>query len=171
MNTVTAAEHVLDGTLAVDLTSTGTSATAGFPEWPLGYQATTKDGAVYRYIHAAGAITQYYAVYIDESFEAAPITTTLSGSEPQAVGIADQVAIADNAYGFVLVKGPGSVQVAVGCSINTKLYTHTTAGYVIGTSTGDLISGLQITTAPAGVSTNTACYAAVEMSVNTTDKG
>jgi hypothetical protein len=106
----------------------------------LGTFATDNLGGVWEYVQANGAVAVYDAVKVDEDGQAAPITTTISGSEPTAVGIA-QVALADNEYGFVFRgRGGGTgtgvkVNVLVSCAADVKLYTTATAGKLDDTAT------------------------------------
>jgi hypothetical protein len=109
-------------------------------------------GYVYQYVHAAGAITQYAAVSIDEAFEATMLTKALADTAV-GVGVA-QVAFADNDFGWVLRKGQGSILVLANCAADVGLYSSASAGYVDdGTASQTLISGVVATasTSAAGV--------------------
>jgi len=121
------------------------------PQAALGQTIEIK-GATYQYFIADGAITAYDACYIQDDFDASPITTTLSGARPCGVCI-PQFAVADNEYFWAPV-GPffkredGSttfkVKAAASCAADVKLYTTATAG-VVDDSATDLIAGLLLT--------------------------
>lgn len=126
--------------------SDGTTAQAA-----LGQKIDVK-GATYQYFLADGAVAAYEACYIQNDYDASPITTALSGARPCGVCI-PQFAAADNEYFWAPV-GPffkredGSttfkVKAAANCAVDVKLYTTATAGVVDDTAT-DLIAGLLLT--------------------------
>lgn len=128
-----------------------TSSDGATPQATLGQKIDVK-GAAYQYFLADGAITAYDACYIQNDFDASPITTALSGARPSGVCI-PQFAVADNEYFWAPV-GPffkredGSttfkVKAALNCAADVKLYTTATAGVVDDTAT-DLIAGLLLT--------------------------
>ena len=100
------------------------------------------------YGQANGAIAIYDGVKIDNDGQLIKIDTTLSASEPSAVGFA-QVAVADNEHAWVAVKGGGSgkgikANVAASITAGAKMTTTGTAG-AIGAG-GDLIQGLSTVT-------------------------
>jgi hypothetical protein len=140
--------HIIDGTLGVDLTATvagtGTSSDEG-DDFPLGTVVRANDGAYMR-VHAAGAIAQYDCVAISEAYEAAAVTKALVDDGHQ-IGFA-QVAVADNAFAFVLIgNGVGSVNVLASCAADVVLYTSATAGKLDDTSTSQTqVAGVVITT-------------------------
>lgn len=94
--------------------------------------AKNKDG-VWQFVQANGDIAQYAAVKIDNDGQAEELTTTVTGSEPTAVGIA-QVAAEDEEYLWVF-RGMGGgkdkgikVLAAQDCAHDVKLYTTGTDG-------------------------------------------
>lgn len=93
---------------------------------------TVLDSGFYRYAQADGAIDAGAACRIVQESEtdcqAKEIDTTLSGSIPTAVGIA-QAALADNYYGWFW-RGCGYTEalVATGVAANAALTTTATAG-------------------------------------------
>ena len=108
--------------LGVDFTATPTTA-----DFSLGTRVIGSDGTEWVYVQASGAITQYYAVAIDENYQAAHLTTALNGAG-HMLGFA-QVAFADNDYGWVAVRGSNiKVKVAASCTADARLYTTTNAG-------------------------------------------
>lgn len=115
-------------------------------KFALGDFAMTKDG-MFQYVQANGAIAVYDAVKVDDDGQAAALTTTISGAEPTAVGLA-QVALADNEYGWVFRgMGGGSgkgikANLAANCAADVKLYTTATAGVLDDTAT-DLIENVK----------------------------
>lgn len=159
--------HVIDGSVGIDLTKVLADATGG--EHPVGSMVRASDGNFYQYVHANGAIAQYAFVKVDNDYEAATLTTTISGTEPTAVGCA-QVALADNEYGWV-VRGGGTFTgtTAAAVSADVKIYTSATAGAVDDDSSGhDLIAGVKAPTAIGSATTGT-FYAATLMTTNHQD--
>lgn len=123
----------------------------------LGQTAVDADGNEYIYVHAAGAITQYACVAIDSAFEAAMLTHALAVSEAR-FGVA-QVAFADNDYGWVLIKGSGSVLALALCATDVQLYSSGTTGYVDDadiTSSRPII-GLRLNATVGGANAAAAC--------------
>lgn len=117
-------------------------------------------GYRYMFVHAAGAITQYAVVSIDESYEAAMLTDTLAKTG-KPCGVA-QVAFAENDYGWVLVRGQGSVLVLAQCAADVGLYSSASAGYLDdGTASLTLISGI-IADASTSAAGAVACTVGVE---------
>lgn len=128
--------------------------TSTVQEFGLGDLSWVKDG-LFQYVQASGAITAYDAVKVDNDGQASALTTTISGTEPTAVGAA-QVAFADNEYGWVFRGfGGGSgkgikVRVLVSCAQDVKLYTTATAGALDDSAT-DLVQNVSyITTNASG---------------------
>lgn len=112
----------------------------------LGAIAWDDAGNAWQYVqcNSSTAVAVYDAVKVDDDFTIASLTTTISGSEPTAVGVA-QIAFATSEYGWVLRMGKGTVNAAASCAQDVKLYTTGTAG-VVDDSATDLISGLKIIT-------------------------
>lgn len=123
----------------------------------LGQTAIDADGNEYIYVHAAGAITQYAFVAIDSAFEAAMITHALAVSEAR-FGAA-QVAFADNDYGWVLIKGSGSVLCKTLCATDVQLYSSGTDGYIddADITSSRPIVGIRINTTVGGADAAAAC--------------
>lgn len=118
------------GALGVDfderITGTGTSLNQG-NQFALGTMEYGADGTGWMYVHAAGAITIYDWVAIDENYEAVAGTTALAQAGHQ-VGFA-QAAFADNEFGWVAIHGANiHVRAAAACAPDTVLYTSGTAG-------------------------------------------
>lgn len=96
----------------------------------LGDRYCSHDGKEYVFVQANGAISQYDAVIIDESYQADQLDTTNSGSGfGDLVGVAP-FAFADDDYGWVQVKGPCTVNVGSSCATNTQLNSTGTAGRI-----------------------------------------
>lgn len=131
-----------------------------------------RDGT-FVYVQAGAAIAIYDAVKIDNDGQAVLLTTAVSGTEPTSVGVA-QVALADNEYGWVWVKGGGSgkgikVNALTLCATDVKLYTTATGGAIDDTAT-DLILGLTLcSTNAAGATVATECYSPIEICTNCQD--
>jgi hypothetical protein len=132
-----------NGPIGVSLTETpagtGTSSDEG-NEFALGSVVTAQDSAIYMRVHASAAIAQYDFVGIDENYEAAPLTAAMAGDGWQ-IGAA-QVALADNDFGWVAVKGSNiKGAFAASCAADVALYTTGTAG-TLDDATGTLINGV-----------------------------
>lgn len=116
---------------------------------------TVLDSGFYRYAQADGAIDAGAACRIlQESAtdcQAKEIDTTLSGSIPTAVGIA-QAALADNEYGWFW-RGLGYTEalVATGIAANAALTTTATAGEL--GAAGDTVATLRAVDANSSGST------------------
>ena len=164
--------YAADGILGLDLTATPADADASGntvpPPYNLGAIVRTNNG-FYQHVHASGAIGQYDFVKINDDFEASSLTTTISGTEPTAVGCA-QVAAADDDYLWVFI-GCGTFE---GNALNAvadgaKVATTGTAGQVDDVTSGhDLIQGLVATEAVTGGSSGT-FWAAGFMKTNSQD--
>lgn len=109
-------------------------------------------GAVYMYGIADAAIAAYACAAFQNDYDAAELTTTISGARP-TLCIIPQFAVADNEYfwgavGPFFLREDGSttfkVKAALNCADSVKLYTTATAGVVDDTAT-DLIAGLLLT--------------------------
>lgn len=126
-----------------------THADATGPKFDLGSYGWNEKG-LWQYGHAAGAIAQYAAVKIDNDGEISELTTTITGTEPTAVGAA-QVAFADNDYGWVF-RGFGGgagngikIKLAASCVQDVQLFTTGTAG-VLDDAATDLIQNVTLVT-------------------------
>lgn len=127
------------------------------------------------FVKASGTVAQYGAVKIDNDGTAAALTTTLSGSEPTMVGVA-QLALVANDYAWVWVgEGGGTgfgikVLVAASCATDVKLYTTATAGVLDdANSSVDLIQGLTIVTANGGTQAAVECFSPLRLATNCQD--
>lgn len=153
------AAYVIDGCIGADLDAvkagTGTSNDEG-NEFILGSRVRTSDGGEYMYVHASAAVTKFQFVGIDESFEAAPLTTAMV-DDGWMIGEANQVGAADNDFFWVAIAGPragGTWDASV--SADVDLHTSTTAGQLQDeTSTGSRVRGVVLATA-SGTSVATA---------------
>ena len=137
--------------LAATKAGTGSSYDQG-GEHPLGMRVTGPDGTEWMYVHASGAITQYDAVGIDENYEAAALTKAIA-DDGHTVGFA-QVAFADNAFGWVALRGSNiNVRLAASCAADVSLYTTSVAGVLDDTSASQTkINGVTaVVAATAGV--------------------
>ncbi len=161
------AEHFSAPSVGLDLDAVSTT-----QEFQLGtiVQGTDQSGsysAEYMYIKADAAISQYDAVHIDIDLEATPLTTTISGVKPCAVGVA-QVAFADEEYGWVVISGHGIIGCISGGSAaaNVRIYTTATAGLVDDVAT-DVIVGLVLTEAEGATTAAQATFhATTRMATN-----
>lgn len=140
--------------IGIDLTQVGapdspgisTAASKKIPQYALGTKLLFNDG-VYQYVKAAGAITQYDLVKIQNDFTIVSGTTTvLPSTEPAKVGVSNQSALLTDECAWIFV-GPGlvTVNVAASCVQNVKLYTTAVAG-VVDDSATTLINGLKLIT-------------------------
>jgi hypothetical protein len=131
-------------------------------------------GNTWKYVQADGAVAAYAVVGLKATNEAVELTSTISGSRPTAVGLA-QFAFADNQYGWVLV-GPFSVDekgdafkvlTSAASAIDAILYTSATAGKVDdGDASGDKIAGLVLTESGAGGAGTFKCQSVCRMTTN-----
>lgn len=103
--------------LGVDITQVDTTAAHGLGDQFLDNQT----GNLYVYIQANGAVGQYVPVKVAASYDCPP-----SGNGGHAFAI-PQVAIADNSYGWALLRGSGSAQVATGVTAGNPLSRVTDA--------------------------------------------
>ena len=132
--------------------------------------AWTADG-VFVYGQANGALTQYDAVKVDNDGQLTQITTTISGSEPTAVGAVQASGISDNYYGWAfrgLGGGSGKgikVNVLASCAADVKLYTTATAGSLDDTA-ADCVQGVCLVTGVGGSAAAAEVWAAGLMTTN-----
>ena len=135
------AKFATSGVIAAKVASTSTS-----PNFELGTRFTGNDGSEFIYVQASGAITgPGYVVGIDEDHQAAHLAAAAGGALGDMVGVAP-VAFADDAYGWVQIKGPCDVRVSADCAANVVLAATATAGQ-IDDAVGKTIVGLILTTA------------------------
>lgn len=131
-----------------------------------------KDGSTWRYVQANGAIAQYDCVWIDDDWQASPITYALTGSNayPSKAGVA-QFAFTDNQYGWVWTSGGGTgsgikVSCLTLCAADVKLYTTATAGTLDDTSSSQaLLQGLKIVSTVGGATAATECASCQEITI------
>lgn len=104
----------------------------------LGTMATGTDGSIWQYVQAGEAIGNGMCVAIDENFQAKKVTATLARAG-HGIGFAQQ-AFADNDLGWVVVHGPGNINMhlASACAADVQLYTTATAGVVDDTATSTM---------------------------------
>lgn len=113
---------------------TGTSSDEG-GLYKLGSRARLDDGGEAMYVHASAAIAINDVVGIDENFEAAPLTKAMA-DDGWMMGVANDVAIGDNAFGWARIKGSNfSGKVLINCAADVPLYTSATAGSLDDSST------------------------------------
>ena len=146
-----------DSVIGVDLDATvagtGTSSDEG-NDFVVGKCVTASSGQKYMYVHASAAISQYDVVGISEAFEAAPLTKAMA-DDGWLIGAA-QVALADNAFGWVCVGGVAEINVLASCAPDVALYTTGTAGKLDDNSTSQTkIDGIVQVDAAVTSATNT----------------
>lgn len=117
-------------------------------EFKLGDRICLDEGGEAMYVHASGAIAINDFVGIDENFEAAPLTKAMA-DDGWFIGCAADVAIGDNAFGWVRTKGTNfSGNVLINCAADVPLYTTGTAGKLDDSSTSQTqVAGLVAVTA------------------------
>ncbi len=128
-----------------------THSALGAPTAGLGDRFTDNAGKGWLYVRANGAITgEGYVVIIDETYDAAQITTS-NDALGDLIGVAS-VAFADNDYGWVQVSGPCNIRVSASCAANAPLNTTATAGQLDDDATAAalVIAGAVLTTSRGG---------------------
>lgn len=102
----------------------------------LGLELLFNDGTTRRYVRAGAAIAQYDALHIDYAEGVNDYHPTTAVAQPvQAVAA---VAIADNGFGWVIVRGPATVKVEDGVAAGE---------YVVSTAvSGELDTRIEATT-------------------------
>lgn len=132
--------------------------------YAVGNRATTRDGKVYVFVQANGAITgDGYVVSIDEDFQAIMVDTDTAATvaEGLQVGVVE-CAFADNDYGWAQIYGPCGIRTEASALANAKLAPTGTGGQVddASGSAGDkYIQGLILHTATGGAAAvNTTGY-------------
>ena len=121
------------------------------PTFELGTIMWGQGGKAYVYVQANGAITgDGYVVTMDESFQAAMLTTS-NDALGDKIGVVD-CAFADNEYGWVQVYGPCGIRTEQDAAANGRLAATADAGQVDDASTvGTLyIEGMVLGTATGG---------------------
>lgn len=134
--------YVTDGTLGVqpDVTFAGTTTDGENAPFSLGTTVRASDGKLLQMVQAAAAIStttnEPFFLAIDENYQAAKITKALA-NVGHRVGIAPQVAIADNAFFWAILTGANvNCRVAASCAADVALWTTATAGILDDTSGG-----------------------------------
>lgn len=121
------------------------------PLFKLGTRARCSDDQQYLYVRFSGAITQYWALAIDEDFVARGCTSALA-AQANAPGFA-QMAFTTQYYGWAAVHGANLFAFCRdNVATNSQLYTTPSVGKLTATaSTGNplLINGLRSATAAA----------------------
>ncbi len=142
-----------------NLTGVDVSVTETSPTFALGTNVA-KDGKVYTYVQASGALSQYDAVIIDEAGQAVTASLTTSASAfGDRVGVI-AVDFADNDYGWAQVYGVATVNVLANCAANAVLNTTGTAGQLDddqGVGSED-VDGIVLTTAAGGSAASVAAF-------------
>jgi|TARA_R110000751_G_scaffold45064_2_gene102584 hypothetical protein len=129
---------------------TGTSSDEG-AQFPVGQVAELDKNGEAMYVHASAAIAVGDFVGIDEAYESAPITKAMA-DDGWMVGVCVDVAIADNEFGWVRMRGTGfSGMLLTSCAADVPLYTSATAGALDDASSSQTqIRGVVTTTAVGG---------------------
>ena len=139
--------YPVGGKLGVDLENPTTTL-----DHNLGDCVSGNDATEWVYVQANGAIAQYDAVAIDETYQAIALTKA-AVDDGHMVAFA-QSAFADNEYGWVALKGAGSnfkVNVLASCAADVVLYSTATAGKLDDISTSQTkIDGVVITATDGG---------------------
>lgn len=141
---------VNDGTAGIDLALAEDTVGA----WPLLTMKPASDGNIYQRVRANGALSVGSWVKVNDDGDATPVTTTITGTEPTAIGVS-QIAASDNQYLWV-VRGGGTFTGLTEDTVaaNAKVYTTGTAGTVDDDASGtDLIQGVTVITARTGAGT------------------
>ena len=115
-----------------------------------------KRGGQFCFGKASAAIGVGYLVAVDVRTEGQAEITPVNTSNIATyagcpIGVA-QVAIADNGYGWVMLRGRGVLNVAAGTAADRTLTTSTNAGRMTATG-GTQVHGVQLTTAATGAGT------------------
>lgn len=116
----------------------------------LGEKFTSHDGKEYLYCQANGVVTgDGYVVAIDESFQAAALTTS-NDVEGDKVGVAE-AAFADNEYGWFQVYGACGIRTEQDAAANAFLGATSDAGQIDdAAATGLYIANMILGTATGG---------------------
>jgi hypothetical protein len=141
--------------LGLNVDDTPTTNVSGFA---LGTRCEDHRGYEYNYVHANGAIEQYDFVVFDEAYEAYALTAALAIDHPS--GGAAQVAFADNDYGWLLVRGVGSVNALTLCAAEVQLYSSGTEGHLDDADASQsAVIGIRLSAAVGGGgAASAACY-------------
>ena len=125
-------------------------------QFSVGDRATGKDGSIWQYVQANGAIAAGDVVLLDEDWQADQLDLTNSASAfGQSVGVA-AAAFADNEYGWVQVFGVcDAINCGSSCAANATVNSTSTAGRVDDDATAgsEDIDGLILTTAESSGNT------------------
>ena len=116
-----------------------------------GTRVAGSDGTEWIYVRAAGAISQYDYVTVDEAFLASA-GTKAAVDDGHTIGVA-QATFARNAHGWVATGGQGAalrVNVLARCAADRPLYTSATAGKLDDAASGQTKIGGIVITAAAG---------------------
>jgi hypothetical protein len=145
---------IVSSPIGVDLDAviagTGTSSDES-GAFHLGQRAVLDDNGEAMYVHASAAIAANDVVGIDENFEAAPLTKAMA-DDGWMIGVAADVALSDNDFGWVRMKGSNfSGNVLASCAADAALYTSGTAGSLDDSSSSQTaIKGVVCVTAGSG---------------------
>ncbi len=123
---------------------------------------TASKGREMIYVHAGEAITKGMFVAIDEDFEAMKLTKALA-DDKHMIACADELALADNEYGYVSRSGVFNGNVVAAAVVDTAFYTSATAGTIDDDPTSQtLIYGI-VNSATGATGATTPCIAACLM--------
>lgn len=148
---------ISEPTLGIDVAETHTVA-----QFQVGKHIQAANGTWYRYVQANGAKTAFLLYHFDELFQLeAAVTTTIAAAAPLYLAV-PQIAMADDAFGWVAVGGPMTISALTLCATDVELYTTATAGSVDDTvGSNGLIQGLKLNSTVGGVTANTPAMAGV----------
>lgn len=170
--------------LGVDLTTSGydqpftlSTSTPEYPGTPLQVGAVIEGSqggaALYAQASTAATITQGDFCYINTTFQAAGLTSTIAATAGQAaiLGVA-MATLTTSQYGWFQTRGncPAGVNVVNGVAANTVLHTSATAGRLTGTAvtgTSFPINNIMTVTTSGGTSGAYAAMIAGSMIINT----
>jgi len=125
----------------------------------VGTTVTATDGAIFEYILALSALSEFNAVGIDADGRASNLTTTLAATV-RRVGVA-QISIAVSTYGWVQRSGQMRVNVAQACQDFVPLFTTATPGVLDDATISEaLVLGVNLVTSTTTASAMTAIGAA-----------
>jgi hypothetical protein len=140
------------------LIGTNVTAPAATSSFRLGSRNVDESGNEFVYVHANGAITGAgYTCAIDSAYEATMVSTS-NDLANNWVGV-PLAAFADNDYGWLQIRGTGSVRVANGALKDVSLNTTGTAGLIDDDATAGAfkITGLYLVATASSGPSNWAC--------------
>jgi hypothetical protein len=123
----------------------------------LGDRYTDHAGNTYVYVQASASLTQYDAVRIKASYQAAQLTID-TGKQAVEVGFA-QAAFQIGDRGWVQITGRPLIRLAADCDKELQLYATSTGGVLDDATTSVMIQGVICTTSVTGATTAATCVA------------